>query len=107
VQRAEDVIELLTGFRGAQRSHRREEDSDPWGAAAAETVWLSVASSPDAAVPPADIAALLSAAPVPVDELIRQSGDSPALVQLALIELELAGRLLRHAGGRVSLTAPG
>jgi DNA processing protein len=38
-----------------------------------------------------------------VDELIRQSGDSAAAVQLALLELELAGRLVRHAAGRVSL----
>ena len=52
---------------------------------------------------PADIAGLLGGAPVAVDELIRQSGESPAAVQLALLELELGGRLVRHAGGRVSL----
>ena len=46
---------------------------------------------------------LLSAAPVPVDEIIRQSGLAPAVVQTVLLELELAGRLERHAGGRVSL----
>jgi DNA processing protein len=46
---------------------------------------------------------LLSHAPVEVDEIIRQSGLSPAIVQLALLELELAGRLERHAGARVSL----
>ena len=38
-----------------------------------------------------------------VDELIRQSGEAPAAVQLALLELEIAGRLERHAAGRVSL----
>ena len=52
---------------------------------------------------PADWAALLTTAPVGIDELIRQSGEAPAAVQLALLELELAGRLVRHAGGRVSL----
>jgi DNA processing protein len=41
--------------------------------------------------------------PVPVDELIRQSALPGAAVQLVLLELELAGRLERHAGGRVSL----
>jgi DNA processing protein len=46
---------------------------------------------------------LLSPTPVNVDELIRQSGFAPALVQMVLLELELAGRLERHAGGRVSL----
>jgi DNA processing protein len=41
--------------------------------------------------------------PVPVDELIRQAELPAAMVQLVLLELELGGRLDRHAGGRVSL----
>ncbi|KTF69910.1 DNA-processing protein DprA [Sphingomonas sp. HT-1] len=49
------------------------------------------------------IAALLGPVPVSVDELIRQAGCVPAVVQTVLLELELAGRLDRHAGGRVSL----
>jgi DNA processing protein len=49
------------------------------------------------------IASLLSSAAIPIDELIRQSGLAPAAVQTVLLELELAGRLERHAGGRVSL----
>ena len=49
------------------------------------------------------LAGLLGPTPVPVDELIRQSGLAPALVPTILLELELAGRLERHAGGRVSL----
>lgn len=49
------------------------------------------------------VMALLSHAPVPIDELIRQSKLVPAAVQTVLLELELAGRLQRHAGGRVSL----
>ena len=56
-----------------------------------------------AQVEPADIESLLTSAPVSVDELIRQSGTSAAAVQLALLELEIAGRLDRHAGGKVSL----
>lgn len=63
------------------------------------------------APPPADaddadrarIVGLLGPVPVPVDELIRQSGIAPAILQTVLLELELAGRLERHAGGRVSL----
>ncbi|PAV70197.1 hypothetical protein WR25_01201 [Diploscapter pachys] len=61
--------------------------------------------------PPADaddtdrrrVTALLGPVPVTVDELIRQSGIAPAILQTVLLELELAGRLERHAGGRVSL----
>jgi len=52
------------------------------------------------------ILALLGPVPVTVDELIRQSGHVPAIVQIVLLELELAGRLERHAGGRVSLVSP-
>lgn len=51
------------------------------------------------------IADLLGPVPVAVDELIRQSDLRPAIVQTVLLELELAGRLERHAGGRVSLVA--
>jgi len=47
---------------------------------------------------------LLGPVPVAIDELIRQSGLPPATVALVLLELELAGRIERHAGGRVSLT---
>lgn len=48
------------------------------------------------------VVALLGPVPVTVDELVRQSGIAPALVQTVLLELELAGRLERHAGARVS-----
>jgi DNA processing protein len=51
-----------------------------------------------------DVVTLLGPVPVGVDELIRQSGMAPAIVQTVLLELELAGRLERHAGGRVSLS---
>ena len=43
--------------------------------------------------------------PVPVDEVIRLSGVPSGAVQMALLELDLAGRLDRHAGGKVSLRA--
>ncbi|NBW76245.1 MAG: DNA-protecting protein DprA [Sphingomonadaceae bacterium] len=89
VQRTDDVIELLTGFQGQPRSVLRET-MPGWELA------------PEDAGHPADIAALLTTAPVPVDELVRQSGSSAGSVQLALLELELAGSLVRHAGGRVS-----
>ncbi len=50
------------------------------------------------------VTGLLGPVPVAVDEIIRQSGIVPASVQMILLELELAGRLERHAGGRVSLS---
>jgi DNA processing protein len=42
---------------------------------------------------------------VSVDELVRQSGCSQAIVQLVLLEIELSGKLERGAGGKVRLTA--
>ncbi len=88
VQKPEDVVELLTGFTGQPRSAFRER-----------------APAYDSTLDDdrADIAGMLTLAPVAVDELIRQSGASAGAVQMALLELELAGRLVRHAAGRVSL----
>ena len=42
---------------------------------------------------------------VSVDELVRQSGRSQAAVQMVLLEMELAGKLERGAGGKVRLAA--
>ena len=51
----------------------------------------------------ARIVELLGPTPVPIDDLIRLSGSSPAAVHVVLLELELAGRLERHGGALVSL----
>lgn len=91
VQDPEDVIELLTGYTGAPRYRAPSAPTAP---------------TPTQNLPPADLAqtllALLSPTPIPVDELIRLAAAPTAEVQMALIELELAGALHRHAGGRVS-----
>jgi len=47
----------------------------------------------------------LGAAPVDVDTLVRGTGLDIRAVQIALIELALAGRLERHGNGLVSLMA--
>jgi DNA processing protein len=46
----------------------------------------------------ARIVGLLGPTPVPIDDLVRLSGSSPAIVRVVLLELELAGRLERHGG---------
>jgi DNA processing protein len=48
---------------------------------------------------------LLGMTQVSVDELVRQSGMAPQVVQMVLLELELAGRLERGAGAKVKLAA--
>ncbi|TIL38188.1 DNA-processing protein DprA [Mesorhizobium sp.] len=45
----------------------------------------------------------LGPTPVAIDEIIRHTGLHPAQVFMVLLELDLAGRLERHAGGNVSL----
>ena len=48
---------------------------------------------------------LLGPVPVSVDELLRECQLSHALMVMVLLELELAGRLERHPGNRVSLVS--
>lgn len=91
IQSGADVMEAIGGIDPRMV---RQERFDFMG----EPVSSDVAAGERAAVQ-----ALLGHAPVPVDELIRQSGAGPAAVQTVLLELELAERLERHAGGRVSM----
>jgi DNA processing protein len=53
--------------------------------------------------PACKLAELLGSAPVSVDELIRRCQMSPPVLRAALLDFELAGRLERHPGDRVSL----
>jgi DNA processing protein len=51
----------------------------------------------------ARIVSLLGPTPVALDDLVRLSGATPAIVRTVLLELEIAGRLERHGGGLISL----
>jgi DNA processing protein len=90
VQSAEDVLEALSPLRGRPLRQRELDYSAPGPPADAD------------AAARRKVGALLGPTPVPIDELIRQSALSPSMVQTVLLELELAGKLERHAGGRVS-----
>jgi DNA processing protein len=48
----------------------------------------------------------LGPTPVEIDDIIRHTGIAASGVYLVLLELDLAGRLHRHAGGMVSLGDP-
>jgi DNA processing protein len=93
IQSADDVMEAINPLR--IRPFRQPERS--YGASA-------VAADAEDGAREA-VTRLLNGTPVPVDELVRQSDLPPAIVQTVLLELELAGRLERHAGGKVSLPA--
>jgi DNA processing protein len=48
------------------------------------------------------VAALLSPAPISVDDIVRAADAAAGAVQIVLLELELAGRLHRHGNGMIS-----
>jgi DNA processing protein len=90
IQSAADVLEAIRPIdaRGVRSPVARWSGPPPQDASAVER---------------RAITELLGPVPVAVDELIRLSGAPPMVVQTVLLELELAARLERHAGGRVSL----
>jgi DNA processing protein len=97
IQTADDVMEMLRPIdpRAAGPLGGVSEPAMRYGAAPAE------ADEADRRA----VTALLGPVATPVDEIVRQSGRPPGIVQTVLLELELAGRLERHAGGQVSLIA--
>ena len=48
------------------------------------------------------VLSLLSPSPIETDELIRESGLTAGHIAMVLLEFELAGKVIRHSGGRVS-----
>jgi DNA processing protein len=92
VTQATDVITVLQPILGAPIELPVEEPEQAYAA-----------HTEPSAGERSRIVSLLGPTPVPVDDLIRLSGASPAIVRTILLELELAGRLDRHGGGLVSL----
>jgi DNA processing protein len=92
IQTAADVIESISSLNGKVASPSRSFDHQP--------ALVSGDAEPDIRV---RVEELLGPSPVPVDEVVRLSGAEPGAVQLVLLELDLAGRLDRHAGNKVSL----
>jgi DNA processing protein len=86
-----DVINVLRPIMGATP-----------GLAAEEPAPEPPLSEPDTSER-SRIVGLLGPTPVSIDDLIRLSGASPAIVRTVLLELEIAGRLERHGGSLISL----
>ncbi len=89
ITEASDVIQAVEPILG-RPIELREDDAEP------------LAPDPDAAERE-HVVNLLGPTPILLDDLIRLSGASPAVVRTVLLELELAGRLERHGGGLISL----
>jgi DNA processing protein len=95
VTEAADVIAVLEPILGQREMlSAREPQSD-------ERVTLDAEPGADVR---ARVASLLGPTPVALDDLVRLSGSTPAMVRIVLLEFELAGRIDRHAGGLVALT---
>jgi DNA processing protein len=92
IQNAADVLETIGGLADRVRSPRDEPFEAPP---------VQEADADDALK--ARIEELLGPSPAPLDEIVRLAGAAPGAVQLVLLELDLAGRIDRHAGGKVSL----
>lgn len=92
VESAEDIVAALeSGFRPLA-----EPDRPDFGPARRDAGEADGASR-------RRILEALGPTPTPVDELVRQTGLPVPLVRMVLLELDLAGRLHRDAGDRVSL----
>ena len=93
---ADDVLEVLAQSDGPRFAEPGPTLPPADGAAAPDLDPAEVARARET------LQDLLDPAPVAVDVLVRESGLHPAMLQAALLELELAGRLERHPGNRVS-----
>jgi DNA processing protein len=90
----EDVITALEPMLGREAPPLEADEPGP----------VDELGPPDAADDDrARILEALGPTPVALDEIIRFTGLKPAIVHLVLLELSLAGRIERSAGGRVSL----
>jgi DNA processing protein len=96
VTSAADVIEVLAPMIGRNVTPPEMQETE-----------TAIASDANAAPSDDELRAslqnLLGAAPVSIDDLSRETKAPAGSIQIALLELELAGRIERHGGGLVSL----
>ncbi len=98
---AEDIIEALRPLSGlsAESAFAEMHPAEPW-------------QPPPLAPPPllsnddrARVLEALGPAPVDIDALMRATGLGARALNVVLMELDLAGRIVRHGGGLISRSA--
>jgi DNA processing protein len=91
-----DIVEALAPVGGnePQLPFDAGEDGD-------EFSQVPITEAPDSLRP--RIVSALGPTPTEIDDILRMTSASPGEVQLILLELDLAGRLERHGGNRISL----
>jgi len=92
VTEAADVLSVLEPILGRSDMSAREPDREE----------PMLGEEPDTNAR-TRILTLLGPAPVGLDDLVRLSNSTPAVVRTVLLELELAGRIERQPGGLVAL----
>jgi DNA processing protein len=97
VEDAEQILEILTGLR-----HQSMEIDQPLSEIDQP---IDFAAEKDVDRIRREVLGRLGPSPIAVDELLRQCQFSPPVIGQVLLELDLAGRLERHPGNRVSLLA--
>ena len=97
VTEAEDLLSALAPLTGQPALHLRDGGPEEFAPAAAPPLPQLSEKDRDRVV------AALGPAPTDVDTLVRGTGLAIRSVQIALIELALAGRIERHGNGLVSL----
>jgi DNA processing protein len=97
IEDAEQILEVLSGLR-----HHSIEVEQPLSEID-QPIEFAVDSDVDKTR--RDVLGRLGPSPIAVDELLRQCQSSPPVIGQVLLELDLAGRLERHPGNRVSLLA--
>ncbi len=96
-ENAKDVIETLGGMMPCNLAERRRDDFHmPSTECITDTDLEGIRTH---------IISALDYGPTDIDDVIRDTGGHAGAVATVLLELELAGRLERHSGNRVSLVA--
>jgi DNA processing protein len=109
IESAADVLEVLNPMlsaslpSGALTEPEARGLAGPVNGGAADGPEPAGSAETALAAARAEIEIQLGATPVEVDELVRQCQFSAPVLRTALLEMELAGRLERHPGNRVSL----
>jgi len=94
IQSAEDVLSALGPMLGRNFSEPGSDTKPTPPDDCAEVEYTRLR---------AQLLELLAYSPVEIDELVRQCRVPAAMVLTAILELELAGKVIRHSGNRVSL----
>ena len=95
IRNAADILESLSTFQSGSMQDSASQKYEPLETPRLDDQTLDRTRN--------EVLSCLSHTPIAVDEIVRSAGLSAAAVQIVILELELAGRVQRLPGHRVSL----